>query len=77
MYNAFQAYSKHGKTTAKTARQAAISFFNTFPQARKCDVIQGQDDGQFFTVTYGRTSEGRWPLSFKDITKKTIDSLPD
>lgn len=74
---AFQAYSKHGKILAVTPRLAALAFFKHFPKARKCNIIEGEKDGVFFTVRYGRASAGEWPQSFKDVTKKTIDTLPD
>lgn len=73
---AYQAYSKHGARTAETPREAALAFFDAFPSARKCDVIQGETDGHFFTVKYGRASMGAWPSSFRDVTKKTAIELP-
>lgn len=77
MSTAFQAYSVHGGVTASTPKEAAILYFEKFPKSRKCDVIQGTIDGHFFTVAYGRASLGQWPTSWKEITKKTIDSLPN
>lgn len=75
---AYQAYAS-GKSSAvaATARQAAKDFFAKNPRARKCNVTQGEDDGRFFTVIYGRASEGKWPANWKDVTPKTIDQLPD
>lgn len=73
---AFQAYGKAGKVTCGTAREAAQTYFQRFPQSRKCDVIEGSSAGPFFTVRYGRASEGDWPQSFKDVTKKTAGDLP-
>jgi hypothetical protein len=72
---AYQAYSNHGRVTADTAKQAANLFFATFPKARKCDVIEGKVEGSFFVVAYGRASEGKWPESFKGVTKKTVEEL--
>lgn len=72
---AFQAYGPAGKVTRETAKQAAEAYFSEFPKSRKCDVIQGEDDGLFFTVTYGRKSDGKWPLSYKNVTRKTISEL--
>lgn len=69
---AYQAYSKHGRKTASTPRAAAQAFFEAFPTARKCDVIHGTTDGNFFTVTYSRRS----PPSWKDVTKKGAELLP-
>jgi hypothetical protein len=74
---AFQAYAKGCRTTsAASPRAAAEAFFVAFPDKRKCNVIEGKTDGHFFTVTYGRTSEGEWPQSYKDITKKSAANLP-
>lgn len=60
-----------------TPRSAAAKFFETFPAKRKCDVIEGEADGHFFTVKYGRRSAGDWPQSWKDVTKKTLLELPE
>lgn len=73
---AFQAYGKAGKVTRDTAREAAQAYFQSFPASRKCDVIEGEADGHFFTVRYGRASEGDWPQSFKGVTSKTAKDLP-
>lgn len=73
---AFQAYSKHGRTTAASPREAAQQFFMAHPAARKCSVIEGKTDGAFFTVTYGRASTGDWPQSWKNVTKKSAADLP-
>lgn len=78
MTKQFQAYAKnHGNRVADTPRQAAKDFFAHNPKARKCNVIQGVANGIFFTVTYGRASKGEWPESYKDVTRKTLDTLPD
>lgn len=79
---AFQAHArKHGSRIAETPRKAAEAFFAANPGARKCDVIQGfiekTDGREFFVVMYGRASMGQWPQSFKDVTKKTVATLPD
>lgn len=73
----YQAHAKnYGNVTRNTPRQAAQDFFDKHPKARKCNVTEGVEDGIFFTVTYGRASEGQWPQSWKDVTKKTVDMLP-
>lgn len=72
---AFQAYGKAGQAIAETAKQAALKYFELYPSSRKCNIIQGEQDGHFFTVTYGRPSEGQWPTSYKDVTKKTAATL--
>lgn len=75
----FQAYGKKGShsKTAATPRKAAAAFFETNPNRRACNIIEGTQDGPFFCVVYGMTSEGDWPQFFKDVTKKGVDTLPD
>lgn len=75
---AYQAYGKSGRVTSEESpRAAALAYFAQFPKSTKCDVIQGETDGAFFTVTYGRASMGQWPASWKAVTKKTLAALPD
>ena len=74
---AYRASAANCGCTASTPRAAAIKFFEQFPNKRKCDVIEGVVDGPFFTVSFGRTSEGQWPARWKDIYKKQTDTLPD
>ena len=74
---AYQAYGTDSRATASTPRKAATAFFERFPNKRKCTVIEGETDGQFFTVHYGRKSEGKWPSSWRDVTKKMVSELPD
>ena len=70
----YQAYAPKGyKIMAPTPRQAAAAFFLHFPEKRKCDIIQGDHDGLFFTITHGNP----WPKSWKDVTRKTAADLPD
>ena len=69
---AFKAYGKAGYVTRETAKQAAITYFEEFPSSRKCNVIEGCIEGEFFIVTHGKASEGNWPVSYKDVTKKTV-----
>lgn len=73
---AYRAYGKSGHVTHATPRAAALAYFDSFPASRKCNVVQGKVDGQFFTVTYGLASDGQWPTSYKDVTKKTAGDLP-
>jgi hypothetical protein len=73
----YQAYGSDGRVTADTPQNAARLFFARFPTKRKCNIIEGIVDGPFFTVTYGRSSEGQWPYSVKDVTKKQIEALPN
>lgn len=77
MAKEFQAYGKAGRVTKATPRQAAMAYFQQFPTSRKCDIVEGETDGNFFTVKYGRASNGEWPQSFKEVTKKTASELPD
>lgn len=73
----FRAYANGGAATiAETPKAAAVAFFAANPNKRKCDIVAGVKDGQFFTVSYGRASLGEWPESYKDVTKKTAQSLP-
>ena len=70
---AFQAHAKGDCCTRETARDAASAFFELFPNRRKCNVIEGKVNGAFFTVEYSPNAR---PRSFKDVTKKTLDTLP-
>lgn len=72
---AFQAYGNAGRVTKPTAREAAAAYFEQWPTSRKCNVVQGETDGAFFTVSYGRASEGKWPTTHKDVTKKTAATI--
>lgn len=74
---AYRASSKHGARTASTPRAAALAYFEAFPKARKCNVIEGREDDLFFTVAYGRASEGKWPQSWKDVTRTSVATLPE
>lgn len=66
----FQAYAKGHKTVyGDTPRLAQGSFFLVNPKARKCNITEGDVDGGFFVVSY---SPGKWPRSFKDVTRKTV-----
>jgi len=74
---AFQAYGRAGRKTAETPRRAALTYFATFPRARKCSVVEGTIAGAFFTVSYGIASEGTRPTTYADVTPKSVDSLPE
>lgn len=75
---AFQAYGADGsRATSGTPRGAALSFFASHPGRRRCIVVSGETDGRFFTVRYGRASEGDWPTVWRDVTPKTAATLPD
>lgn len=72
---AFQAYGNAGKVIRDTAPDAAVAYFEQFPNSRKCNVIEGTVSDNFFTVRYGRASTGDWPKSYKDVTKKQAAEL--
>jgi transposase len=74
---AFQAYASGCTATATTARQAAEKFFSFYPNKRKCSVIEGHLENGFFAVAYGRASEGKWPFSACNVTKKLAQTLPN
>lgn len=73
---AFQAYSNHGRATRNNARAAALAFFEAFPKARKCNVIEGESSNGFFTVTYNLRETGKRAQRWDDITKKQVQTLP-
>lgn len=72
----FRASAEDCGVTAESPKAAAQAFFAQFPRKRKCSIREGTVDGRFFTVIAGRTPEGRQALSFKDVTKKGIETLP-
>lgn len=72
----------HSARSAMTPRGAAIAFFDANRTARKCRVYEGFADGRFFTIEYGQRTypnetAPRWPRNWKDVTKRTLASLPD
>ena len=74
---AYRASAKDGSAvTAETPYASALAFFARFPGKRKCYVIEGTIEDQFFMITYGRASLGQWPSSWKDVTPKTAYLLP-
>lgn len=73
---AFQAYGNGSRVTGSTPMEAAVAFFEQNPNKRKCNIVEGTLDGHFFTVRYGRASEGDWPKSWQDVTKKAAQDLP-
>ena len=74
---AYRASAAGCGATADTPKAAAEKFFTMFPTKRKCDIIEGQTDGRFFSVAFGRASTGEWPQQWKNITKKQIIELPE
>lgn len=73
---AYQAHAPGGTSVTKaTAREAAVAFFDQNPGKRKCNVVQGEVDGHFFTIAYGLARD-RMPKSWKGVTKKTAQDLP-
>lgn len=75
----FRAYGKGGigGVTAATPKAAALAFFEKFPERRKCNVIEGETDGHFFSVKFGLNADGNKPQSWKGVTKKLALTLPD
>lgn len=66
----FQAYAKgHEKVYGDTPYSAQKAFFLANPKARKCNITEGETDGDFFVVSY---SPGKCPRWFKDVTRKTV-----
>ena len=70
----YQAYAKGDYAYGDTPRAAARAFFDKYPARRKCNIIEGELDGGFFRIVYDPKT---WPYSAKDVTKKTIDQLPE
>ena len=73
---AFRAYASGDCCTCETAREAATEFFKQFPNRRKCNVTEGKIDGNFFVVAMSSDPKVRG-RSFKDVTKKMVDTLPE
>lgn len=77
MKTEFRAYSeRHGYCIGESPRDAALKFFEKYPNARKCEIIEGKSDGRLFTVIYGKASEFDWPDYYKNVTRKTVMALP-
>lgn len=78
---AYKASSKHGHVSEATPMLAAVKFFQLFPAARKCDVIKGEIDvtphGEFFVVKFTIGVKTSYPTHWDNVTKKTLNSLPD
>lgn len=72
---AFQAYADGARVTAETPRAAAVKFFATFPNRRKCNVTEGEVDGAFFTVRLSLVANGGSRL-WKDVRKSQAPTLP-
>lgn len=77
MNKSYRAYATGANVTAATPRKAAELFFAQYPTKRKCTIVEGAQDGTFFTVSYGRASCGEWPKHYDNVTKRTIADLPD
>lgn len=63
--------------TGSTPREAARKFFEANPTKRKCNITEGMTDGHFFQVAFSLRADGRKPERWKDVTKKTAETLPD
>ena len=76
MKNQFRAYADNAISTyGETPRSAALAFFEANPKKRKCSIVEGTKDGAFFTIEYGRQSDGNWPEHYRDVTKSIIKNL--
>lgn len=76
LVKSYRAYGNECSVIALTPKEAAQNFFEKFPTKRKCNITEGIQDGHFFTVSYGRLSEGKCPQSWKNVTKKMMAELP-
>lgn len=76
MAKAYRASGTGCGVTASSPREAAEAFFSQWPNKRKCNIVQGEVEGGFFSVRYGRASAGEWPESWKEITKNKVPALP-
>ena len=74
---AWKAAGNAGHLTGPTARAAAQAYFERYPNSRKCSVFSGWLDGEFFIMRFGKISEGDWPTTYRDVTKKTVNDLPE
>ena len=74
MTPAYQAYATGACVTSDTPSNAALEFFETFPNKRKCTVTEGHVDGQFFVRTFN-LREGRSPRRWENVTKKMAPTL--
>lgn len=67
----FQAYGTGGAVSAESAVAAAQLFFHTFPDARKCDIVQGtKEGGVFVPLTPAETRQ-----RFYGVTRKTLEAV--
>lgn len=74
--NKYQAYSKGAiSKIAENPRGAALAFFESNPNKRKCNIIEGKLEGGFFVVTYEMRKPGGMPRSYSDVTKKSALTL--
>lgn len=70
----FKAFGKSGTATGHSVKTAALAYFEKFPKSRKCDVREGVQDGQFFTLSL---SVGCKSSTIYGITKKQADAMDD
>lgn len=72
--NTFKASGNAGSTFGKTAKEAALAYFEEYPKSRKCDVSEGIQDGIFFTIAYGI---GKKSPTIRDVTKKQAMAMEE
>ena len=70
---AFRADGVKGSFIAETAKEAAIGFFSKYPNARKCDIREGEYSEGFFTITISKNNTF---YKADNVTKKMINDLP-
>jgi len=77
------AYKAIGKTfsdggqCAATPRAAAASFFERFPNKRKCTVVKGVLDHGRFCEIYVLWGESCSSIHYRGVTRKTMLDLPN
>lgn len=74
---AFRAYAKnYTSIIAENPRKAAVDFFDSNPAARKCNITEGELDGDAFIVRLSVLSAQRLQ-SWKDVRKSMTHILPN
>jgi hypothetical protein len=59
-----------------TPREAALAFFEANPRARKCNVTEGELDGQFFSVRISTLAAGGSARRWVGVTRQAANTLP-
>ena len=69
---AFKAGLNGAYSYGSNPREAATKFFEEHPSRRKCGVIEGELEGDFFVVKYGKP----WPRRWVNVTKAVLGDVP-